>query len=89
MLHQKYEKPKVFYEKVILQTLNFNIRPPLKLIIEQMKSILTMIDKSLDEVLDKQSYLNYTTLTQQIEKENKKERYKRKKAKNKYNRKNN
>lgn len=54
-----------------------------------MKSILTMIDKSLDEVLDKQSYLNYTTLTQQIEKENKKERYKRKKAKNKYNRKNN
>ena len=50
------EKPLITYELVILQTLNFHIRPPKLLVDKHMKSLLTIIDKGLEDVLDKESY---------------------------------
>ena len=52
LLNQKPEKPITTYERVILQTLKFHIRPPFFLIIKHMLSILTMIDKQLQDILD-------------------------------------
>ena len=56
----KPEKSILTYEHVILQTLNFNIRPPFPLITKHMGSLLRMIDKSLKEYLDEDTYKQYT-----------------------------
>lgn len=53
------EKTLSHYEIVTLQTLNFNIKPKFTLINVHIQSILTMIDKSLDEILDPESNQNY------------------------------
>ena len=60
------------YEKVILSTLNFHIRPPIFLILKHMQSILTMIDKSLDDILDNESYNLYKQHLEKTNKEKKK-----------------
>lgn len=52
----KPEKSILTYEHVILQTLNFHVRPPFYLILKQMHSILNMIDLTLVDILDQESY---------------------------------
>ena len=60
MMHTEIpEKTFITYELVILQTLNFHIRPPFELVIKHMHSILTIVGKSLEDVLDKESYANF------------------------------
>ena len=78
------EKTLSHYEIVTLQTLNFNIKPPDPLIHKHIQSILTMIDKSLDEILDPDSYRIFLENHHKIENERKKEKKtKEQKEKNK------
>ena len=64
----------ITYERVILQTLNFNIRPPWILIMKHVTSILNMIDRSLEDILDPESFKQYKLNFQKYLKERKKER---------------
>ena len=74
----KPEKSILTYEHVILQTLNFNIRPPFQIIVKHMKSILIMIDKDIEDILDQESYQQYVEQFRNYQKERKKELAKKK-----------
>lgn len=73
------EKPLLTYEYVILKNMNFNLRPPFRMIQRHMSSILLMIDKDLKQYLDETTYNNYAT---QMKIDYKERKFKRRRKKN-------
>lgn len=72
-LQDKQQNQKITkYELIVLQTLNFHIRPPFFLIVKHIQSILTMLDESLEVILGSKSYHNYIEQYKKYQKARKK-----------------
>ena len=59
LLDSQPKRSSYTYEQVVLYALNFNLRPPPRLIAKHVNSILVMYDKELKDCIGEESYTCY------------------------------